>query len=210
MKSNILCSIHLYWAYQIFKKTKTLEIRKSKPVCPATVYLYISKNSYKDLEKIPKEDRDMCKNWIGKVALKFTLNQVDIIEICDPDILLNGQQKSWNWFKNKSCLDAEQLMSYIGYGNDHDGWCMEYDNGYAWHIDNLKIYDKPKELSEFRKDLDCDDYPCNKNCDCRYNYYDHSEGCWACGIDFDGANCIYKQIKRPPQSWCYVEEMKDE
>lgn len=46
-------------------------------------------------------------------------------------------------FKNEElaemCLTPQQLYKYIGLGND----------GYAWHISNLVIYDKPKELSEF-------------------------------------------------------------
>lgn len=185
MKYNILCSIHLYWAYQIFKKTKTLEIRKSKLACPATVYLYISKNSYKDLEKIPKEDRDMCKNWIGKVALKFTLNQVDTIEICDPDILINGEQCYQPHLEQSSKLKINDIMSYIGYGNDHDGWGRDWDKGYAWHIDDLKIYDKPKELDTFIIDTVA--------LDCGYGNY----------------NICNKVLTRPPQSWCYVEELEE-
>lgn len=38
------------------------------------------------------------------------------------------------------CLSAQELFDYIGVGK----------HLYAWHIADLKIYDKPKELSEFR------------------------------------------------------------
>ena len=57
------------------------------------------------------------------------------------------------------------------------------------HISDLKIYDKPKELSEFRK-------PCKINlpmCD-RCEYYSTWNG-----------RC--ENIIRAPQSWCYVEEL---
>lgn len=37
------------------------------------------------------------------------------------------------------CLTAQELFNYIGVGK----------HLYGWHISNLKIYDKPKELSEF-------------------------------------------------------------
>ena len=55
--------------------------------------------------------------------------------------------------------------------------------GYGWHISDLKIYDTPKALDSFWAERICtrgrDTFGC--------------EGCWDCE-------------KRPPQSWCYVEE----
>ena len=38
-----------------------------------------------------------------------------------------------------TCLTQDEMFDYIGAGN----------YGYGWHISDLKIYDKPKELSEF-------------------------------------------------------------
>ena len=61
-------------------------------------------------------------------------------------------------------------------------------DGYAWHISKLEIYDTPKKLSKFLRPLEicigkvCDEYGC--------------------------AYCENGHIKRPPQSWCYVEELK--
>ena len=60
---------------------------------------------------------------------------------------------------------------------------------YGLHISDLRIYDKPKELSEFRK-------PCKINlpmCD-RCEYYSTWNG-----------RC--ENITRAPQGWCYVEEL---
>lgn len=60
---------------------------------------------------------------------------------------------------------------------------------YGLHISDLKIYDKPKELSEFRK-------PCKiilPMCD-RCEYYSTWNG-----------RC--ENITRAPQGWCYVEEL---
>lgn len=76
-----------------------------------------------------------------------------------------------------TCLTQDEMFDYIGAGN----------YGYGWHISDLKIYDKPKELSEFRK-------PCKINlpmCD-RCEYYSTWNG-----------RC--ENITRAPQSWCYVE-----
>ena len=84
-------------------------------------------------------------------------------------------------FCKESCLTEQEICDYIG----------EKD-GYGWHVSDLKIYDKPKELSEFTKYMDCK------------NYYD----CCACH-NWDRLNlkCIAmnNEVKRPPQSWCYVE-----
>lgn len=61
--------------------------------------------------------------------------------------------------------------------------------GYGWHISDLRIYDAPKELSKFSRPFEicigkvCDEY-----------------GCAYCK---NGGH-----IKRPPQSWRYVEELK--
>lgn len=59
--------------------------------------------------------------------------------------------------------------------------------GYGWHISNLKIYDTPRELIEFSRPFEnCIDKVCDEF------------GCASCE---NGGH-----IKRPPQSWCYVEE----
>ncbi len=55
--------------------------------------------------------------------------------------------------------------------------------GYGWHISDLLIYDQPRALSEFKRATD----PCD-----------------SCHKKLGG------NIKRPPQSWCYVEAMKDD
>lgn len=55
---------------------------------------------------------------------------------------------------------------------------------YGWHISDLKIYDNPISIQTFRKWNEC--YRGIQKDDC--------EGCWDC------------EIKKPPQSWCYVEE----
>ena len=91
------------------------------------------------------------------------------------------------------CYSAEWMSM-----RDCDKACMtlkeavDYGKGkklYAWHISDLKIYDKPKELNEFRK-------LCKINlpmCD-RCEYYSTWNG-----------RC--ENITRPPQGWCYVEEI---
>lgn len=201
MKS-IMISIQPKWVEKILNGEKTIEIRKTIPKCelPCKVYIYETKGkkyfyNYIESCECPSEE-ERIKFWeygSGKVVAEFTLKKT---ECWRPKGML------WGTTTKKTCLSLKQLIEYADTNNKPKEHC------FAWFISDLKVYDKPKDLSDFRKDLDCDDYPCNKNRDCKYNYYDHIEGCWACGIDFDGSNCIYKQLKRPPQSWCYVEELR--
>lgn len=202
---EILISIKPQWVEKILNGEKTIEIRKTKPSCdlPVKVYIYCTKSkktgnewtdgmtlgydNYNRIRFCNYNDENQLMN--GKVVAEFTLNKVDTIFICDPDILLNGQQKHWTWFKNKSCLDCEQLMSYIGYGNDHDGWGREWDKGYAWHIDNLKIYDKPKELGNFK----------------HFKKYDW----WDFGHHTNKPVRELESFVKPPQSWSYIEKVEE-
>ena len=92
-------------------------------------------------------------------------------------------------------MTYEEMIAYFYKPEELDGKHAKF--GYGWHISDLKIYDKPKELSEFSKP------ECEKDGDtcfhCRYSinvgYYECPE--WGCD----------RSIIRPPQSWCYVEEI---
>lgn len=64
---------------------------------------------------------------------------------------------------------------------------------YGWHISDLKIYDNPKECSEFRKPCDCF-LDC---CTCRRLVRNEYMSC-------------DNKITRPPQSWMYVEDLGEE
>ena len=88
----------------------------------------------------------------------------------------------------QTCLTQDELMEY-GRG----------DTLFGWHISNLVIYEQPKELSEF--------YTVVEDADCELcRYYD---------TPFDREPCNQcqggrKYLERPPQSWCYCEELKGE
>lgn len=89
----------------------------------------------------------------------------------------------------KMCLSAQEIFDYIGLGK----------HLFAWHISDLKIYDKPKELSEFRKPLNrvwgsyCNDY-CDRGC-ISFGSTDYS-----CNDYWDWE----RGLTRPPQSWQYL------
>ena len=64
---------------------------------------------------------------------------------------------------------------------------------YGWHISDLKIYDNPKECSEFRK-------PCDRFLDC----------CTCRRLVHNEYMSCDNKITRPPLSWCYVEDLGEE
>ncbi|MBO5408918.1 MAG: hypothetical protein J6A61_05950 [Clostridia bacterium] len=92
-------------------------------------------------------------------------------------------------------LSDKEIMDYLG--NGKQGW--------GWHISDLVIYDKPKELSEFF--IYCGDNP--TKCEgCEAHYYSNTE----CGKEDYCCSVIegHRPLKRPPQSWCYADHPTDE
>lgn len=98
----------------------------------------------------------------------------------------------------RACVEPWEIKEYSG---------KDYKDISEMRISDLKIYDTPKELGEFftachKLDGDrCDDCPHLRVELCHYLYGDDID-VW-CGVDNK------KPITRPPQSWCYVEELSE-
>ena len=174
MKS-VLISIKPKWCELIANGKKTIEVRKTSPKCdtPFKCYIYCTKNKgisfwtgkrYAYADDISHNLFDVCGN--GKVIGEF---------VCDNIYPIAYTMDGFADFVDceTSCLKPRDFIAY-GKGK----------RLYGWHISDLVIYDKPKELSEFRKPLICHRGIQNDSC----------IGCWDC------------EIKKPPQSWCYCEE----
>ena len=181
MRKAVMLSIRPKWVQKIANGEKTIEVRKTKPKLDAPFKCYI----YCTLPKYPHEDF---------IATNYPIPQFygggKIIGefTCDRIFPINVFDNSsiQNWLfehMERSCLTYEELADYIGNGK----------TGHGWHISGLLIYDQPRELSEFQRATD----PCD-SC--------HAEYTWECTDckKFGG------DIKRPPQSWCYVEAMDSE
>lgn len=185
----ILISIKPQWVAKILNGEKTLEVRKSMPKCdlPIDVYIYCTKeDSLGRIKELPKDryfvdcvetPQDFAKmdsgyDGKGKVVAKFTLNNVDEHHVLPTERIL-----PFNWNVEKKlkdlCLTKEEVMAY-GNGEDYQA--------FLWHIDNLVIFGRPKELSEFRS--------ANK-----YEAF----------INTIKVYRVYKPLTKAPQSWCYVE-----
>ncbi len=191
MKS-VLLSIQPKWCELITSGKKTVEIRKTKPKLkpPFKCYIYETQALYK-----PYGSRHLYEGR-GRVIGEFICDEIKFHDVKD---CINGL--------DGSCLTEKELYNYMNYPpvNPHQDILSAIKRYvfYRWHISDLVIYAVPKYLSEFR-------YPCKKYfeqdnplCgDCEYyiSRYEYPAEC-AC----DGM----KPIKRPPQSWCYVERLDE-
>lgn len=178
MSKAVLISIRPEWCELIVDGKKTVEVRKRRPKLetPFKVYIYCTVGGIKR----------MAKDYLtesferGKVIGEFVCDRIDDIMISCSDQNMRGIP-----FPGTGLTDRE-IMDYIGNGKD----------GFGLHISALVIYDRPKELNKFVR---------------RCKAYGKDIGrCWDCsksvGDEHDcGANGIL-EMKRPPQSWCYVEE----
>lgn len=195
-----MLSVRPKWCEKIVNGNKTIEVRKTRPKMdtPFKCYIYCTIGG-RDLN-IPISQERLMRDYLetgsmkslncplgnGKVIGEFTCDRIYKIDKDSTDFLFKaGGLSVYKQAAEEKCglcvaMTDDELHGYLGH-------CQ----GYGWHISDLKIYDTPKELSEFktlcRVDADC----------CACPYYNYTK------MDCDG-----RVIGRPPQSWCYVEAME--
>lgn len=198
MKS-ILISIKPEYVEKILNGEKTIEIRSTVPKewkeylrgmtsikpAPSKWYIYctngymlydIRNENYLKVERKCTLDKTRKSNKYlsgtppmlnRKVVAEFTLKNIsywqpywtpEVMHICD--------------ISEKSCVSIEDLMKYCG-----------DEIIYALHIEDLKIYNNPKELSDFTRMID------------------DSSGFWH--------YCHREKVTRPPQSWMFVDNLEE-
>lgn len=210
MKS-VLISIQPKWCELIANGKKTVEVRKTKPKIetPFKVYIYCTKPKYyyrvsgcflasDESLWLSNGKVKMCdvfeywaenaeyENLNRKVIGEFVCDEITYLGnvSTDPWCALIGDVHEWHkqLVTKYACLTEEELLKYGG--------------KYAWHISNLVIYDKPRELSEFYNE--CEKPECD---DCPHLHFENTPNSYEGWCEFDEKI----PIKRPPQSWCYVE-----
>lgn len=181
MRKAVLISIQPKWCELIASGKKTVEVRKSRPKIetPFKCYIYCTNNQvfaqssmegeYFTSPKSGLRELECCGSKIlsGKVIGEFVCNKIEELK---RNTIFNAPA-----LYSQSCLTRSEYFGYIG-----------NKIAYIWYISDLKIYDKPKELSEFSPS-DCGKKRCF-TCKC---------------FDPEKPSCT---LKRPPQSWQYVEE----
>lgn len=201
MKS-VLISIKPKYCELIANGKKTVEVRKNRPKIrtPFKCYIYCTLSGSNEAfiawgKDVAKWNRENWGERKGKVIGEFVCNKLDYV-------VFGGDSNFLKELSKSSCLSEIEIINYA-FSSD-----KVYKSLSAWHISDLVIYDKPKELSELEKFNDGGNIkirPCQKGEFCENAYFDYEENTKACDIDYDGENCPYLKLQRPPQSWCYVE-----
>lgn len=168
MSKSVLISIRPKWCEKIASGEKTIEVRKTRPKLdtPFKCYIYRTKATVSHI---------INGKWVkmevgGTVIGEFTCDRIYELETRSPGGIyyVKGEnQPTTNAVARQSCLTLRDMHEYL-----------QAAKGYGWHITDLKIYDTPKELSEFT------------------------------GLRDTKFGAAPYDIKRPPQSWLYVEEQK--
>lgn len=166
----------------IVNGTKSVDVRKNKPNLEMLFkcYIYCTKAS---------------KGWFWFVSPNFRRDGVVIGEfLCK---MITPIAYTTDGLADVVDCDTARMnpMDFIKY--------VKGKPLYAWHISDLKIYDKPKELSELR--AICRHYDDGFCGHCEYYDYANNESYRYEECAVDGL----KPITRPPQSWCYVEEFEE-
>lgn len=191
MSNAVLISIRPKWCEKIVSGEKTIEVRKTRPKLetPFKAYIYCT-TGRPDLNIPISQERLMqdylntgsmkslnCPHGNGKVIGEFTCDRIYKLETRSPggSYSVVGEDKpTTNRVARESCLGLADMHRYL-----------QSKTGYGWHISELKIYDAPKELSEFRRVCPNDLY-----CESCAMYWNNGGTCGNGGL----------LLKRPPQS----------
>lgn len=189
----VLLSIRPKWCKLIANGRKTVEIRKTAPKleAPFKCYIYCTKAPEK-LITIVKDGEDwggevyhgkpVFITWDGVVIPDNPIDRDtqmvvgeficdDIRRICPEYCVVKEDIES---AIAGSCLTVPQVKDYAGWKSGMS--YADLKDLYGWHISGLKIYDRPRPLSDFTR--------------LRATKFGYEP------VD----------IERPPQSWFYVED----
>lgn len=196
----VMISIRPEWCELIASGKKTIELRKTRPnvSSPFKCYIYQTQPKKSLVGVLHDGDELYGEIYRGKTAFIKTYKGVSAGSrtfgtwgkvigefVCDKNFNVYEFSGSSEWLNESlladACMSAEDAKRYAG----------NSVNLFGWHISNLKIYDKPRELSEFFRH-------CDFAADCGF-----CEHAIFYGHDFHDCGL---RLTRPPQSWCYVEE----
>lgn len=184
-------SIQPKWCELIAQGKKTVEVRKTRPKIktPFKCYIYETKGNVTYTERNFRDEKYNIKlKGRGKVIGEFVCDYIASARRGDYGSLSEA---------GNHCVETTVLLRYA-----------KRSTLYGWHISDLKIYDKSKDLSEF-----CTiDEKAVQNCICREQVGQPEYKTQHCGWIKGGfvcnntedwcTKCKRKPLRRPPQSWC--------
>ena len=182
MDKSVLISIRPKWCEKIVNGGETIEVRKTRPKLqtPFKCYIYCTMDHpYISVSCGELDKLNYRTNTVCRCNGKVIGEfTCDRIDRLAPANDPYGIYDIDDDYVFQTCLENGALWDY-GHGTPL----------YGWHISSLRIYDMPRDLGEFQRATD----PCD-SC--------HTEYTWEC----TGCKKLSGDIKRPPQSWCYVLE----
>ncbi len=186
MKS-VLISIQPKWCELIASGKKTIEVRKTAPKLETSFKCYLYETKGKQV--LHFDGCDVTYYGRGKVIGEFVCDSIEEYPFDWVTFTAWGVKHfnvSETALKN-ACLTRREIDEYGG-----SSYYRKQQYLYGWHISDLKIYDKPKELGEF--------YKVGKKEACIYG----KRTCLYSRITDFCKRCEF-ELTRPPQAWCYVE-----
>ena len=185
----IMISIQPKWCGYIASGLKTIEVRKTRPKIDTPFKCYIYKTIERVEEIVEEYDSNFnllrrkktTKQWGGRVIGYFICDRID-------------DYSQWE-FDYYSLLRHIELFSKAGY-EFLDKYLKGQKKGYGWHISDFVLYDKPKDVGEFRVP-------------CKFAYSSYEKGiCYEDCIQgrFEDCRNFCLPLTSPPKSWQYVEE----
>ena len=187
MSKAVMLSIQPRWCEKILRGEKTVEVRKTRPTLmqtPFKVYVYCTKPRFEHEDFFALVGKQGFYGG-GKVIGEFVCDQIAqlVPSFREPAEYRIVDDRGWAYpielMLEEACLTEEEIDAYLG-GNP----------GFGWHISDLKIYEKPKEISEFKK---------------------HSRECYFDNLGMATpkcSECTQCNLTRPPQSYCFVEALQ--
>lgn len=206
MKS-ILMSIHPEWCAKIFNGEKSIEVRKTRPLIdmPFKVYVYCTKQKLTKTKcmhsYLHKNEPKACKKY-GEITTWCSIGDVHVNSntpwsfrsygmhgkvigsfVCD-DIITDFHGEHSDDFAKYALLSLDEQKKYGG-----------NKPLYGWHITEPTLFENPRDITEFAVFGKCAD-ECSEYDFCARDIAKERVTC----------KCFKRTfLKRPPQSWCYVE-----
>ena len=191
MSKAVMISIRPKWCEKIFNGEKTVEVRKTRPKLntPFKCYIYCT-----NIRPFLVWGDVFRGDWFTEFTRISGYSRAEADKIWDVfnghiageftcDRIYKIDKDSTDFLFKAGGLSVykqaaeEKCGLRVAMTDDDLHGYLGHYQGYGWHISNRKIYDTPKDLDEFT---------------------------FLRETKF-GSEPV--TIKRPPQSWCYVEEL---
>lgn len=169
----IMITIHPHGCSQIISGSRTIEIRKTAPKLetPFKCYIYMTKNkggehgTTQDATYIAPSgaQRDGSQKIVGEFVCDNILKYEPVHSFTEKAMCIS--------LKMSAGMTAKEVWDY----SEHGAKTL-----YGFNIKNLKLYENPKEIGDFKVTV--------------------TNQIWQ----------FTKKLERPPINWGYVEELKGE